>query len=113
VLRVLFVPLLTVVLALFVLPSPWGVVLVASVILWEVAEKTFWLRWTRRLPVVVGREALIGKPVTALSAIEPEGRVRLQGESWNAYCSSGARRGEMLEVKGLRGLTLVVGKPGE
>ncbi len=112
-LRVLFVPLLTIVLALFVLPSPWGVALVASVILWEVAEKTFWLRWSRRLPVVVGREALIGKPVTALSAIEPEGRVRLQGESWNAYCSSGARRGEMLEVKGLRGLTLVVGKPGD
>ena len=109
----LFVPLLAIVLALTVLPSPWGVVLVASVILWEVAEKTFAIRYSRRLPVVVGREALIGKPVTALSTFQPEGRVRFQGESWNAYCSSGARRGETLVVKGLRGLTLVVGKPGE
>ena len=109
----LFVPFLAIVLALSVLPSPWGFALVASVILWEVAEKTFAIRYSRRLPIVVGREALIGKPVTALSTMHPEGRVRLQGESWNAYCASGARRGETLVVKSLTGLTLVVGKPGE
>jgi membrane-bound serine protease (ClpP class) len=110
---VLFVPAVAIVLGLFALPTPWGAVLVASVLLWEVAEKAFAIRYSRRLPVVVGRETLIGKPVTALSAIRPDGRVRLQGESWNAYCASGARRGETLVVEGVSGLTLVVGKPGE
>ena len=108
---VLVLPLLAIVLSFFVLPSPWGVVLVACVIVWEVAEKTFWLRYTRRLPVVVGREALIGMPVTAVSPIQPEGRVRLQGESWKAYCFAGARPGETLVVEGVEALTLIVGKP--
>ena len=109
----LFAPLLAIVPALFVLASPWGVVLVASVIAWEAAEKAFAIRYSRRLPVVVGREALTGEPVTALSPIAPEARVRLHGENWQAYCSSGTRRGETLEVKDIRGLKLVVGKPGE
>jgi membrane-bound ClpP family serine protease len=97
-------------LSLFVLPSPWGVLLVACVIVWEVCEKTFWLRYTRRLPVVVGREALIGMPVTAVSPIRPEGRVRLHGENWKAYCSAGAQPGETLVVEAVEALTLIVGK---
>ena len=111
--EVLVLPLTAIVLSIFVLPSPWGAVLVAVVIVWEVAEKTFWLRASRRPPIVVGREALIGMPVTAVSAIRPEGRVRLHGESWKAYCSSGAEPGETLIVEDVDQITLILGKPGE
>jgi membrane protein implicated in regulation of membrane protease activity len=97
-------------LALFVLPSPFGTALVVTVIVWEVAEKAYWVRASRRLPIVTGREALLGQEVTALSACRPLGRVRLQGESWSAHCREGAERGERLVVEDVQSITLVVGR---
>src|SRR5215831_18835975 len=51
--------LCAVLVALFVLPAPWGVVLVGAAIAGEIAEKAFWLHSTRRIPLAVGKEALI------------------------------------------------------
>jgi membrane protein implicated in regulation of membrane protease activity len=99
-------------LALFVAPAPWGVVLVACAIVWEIAEKVFWFRYSKRIPVAVGREAMIGLPVTVVSACRPEGRVRLRGERWPARCVEGAAVGDSLVVEGVERITLVVGKPG-
>jgi membrane protein implicated in regulation of membrane protease activity len=104
------VPVAGVVIAAFVLSPGWGTVLLVGVIVWEVAEKLFWIRLIGRYPVVVGREALIGMPVVATTTCRPEGRVRLQGENWQARCSTGARRGEILVVEGVDRITLVVGK---
>ena len=98
-------------LAVFVLPPGWGALLVAGVLVWECAEKVFWLRLIRRYPVAVGRETLIGLPVTAATVCGPEGRVRLRGESWKARCAAGARPGETLVVEGVERITLIVGKP--
>jgi len=52
----------------------------------------------------------IGLPVTATTFCGPDGRVRLQGESWRARCSAGARPGEALVVEGVDLITLIVGK---
>jgi membrane-bound serine protease (ClpP class) len=104
------VPIFGVLLALLVLPPTWGTVLIAAVIIWEVTEKLFWLRLIRRYPIAVGREALIGLPVTATSVCRPEGRVRLHGENWQARCSMGAQRGETLVVEDVDRITLIVGK---
>ena len=104
------VPAVGVLLAFFVLPPRWGIALLVAVLIWEVAEKLFWLRLIRRYPLAVGRETLIGMPVTALSFTGSDGRVRLQGESWRARCSAGARPGEALVVEGVDLITLVVGK---
>ena len=104
------VPVVGVVVAIFVLPPGWGTVLLVAVIFWEVTEKLFWIRLIGRYPVVVGREALIGMPVTATTACRPEGRVRLQGENWQARCSTGAQAGETLVVEGVDRITLIVGK---
>jgi membrane-bound serine protease (ClpP class) len=38
----------------------------------------------------------------------PNGRVRVQGELWNARCPEGAARGERVRITGLDGLTLEV-----
>ena len=104
------VPAIGVLLAFFVLPPRWGIVLLVAVVIWEVAEKLFWLRLIRRYPLSVGHETLIGLPVTATTFCGPDGRVRLQGESWRARCSAGARPGEALVVEGVDLITLIVGK---
>jgi membrane-bound ClpP family serine protease len=104
------VPVVGVVVAVFVLPPGWGAVLLVAVIVWEAAEKLFWIRLIGRYPVVVGREAMIGMSVIATTACWPEGRVRFQGENWQARCSMGARPGETLVVEGVERITLIVGR---
>jgi membrane protein implicated in regulation of membrane protease activity len=98
-------------LAIVVVPAPWGVVLVAAAIVWEVAEKAFWFRWSRRIPVAVGPEAMIGLPVTVVSPCAPEGRVQLFGERWQARCEEGAGVGERLVIEAVEQTTLVVATP--
>jgi membrane protein implicated in regulation of membrane protease activity len=95
-------------LALFVAPAPWGLVLVGSAIVWEVAEKVFWFRYTKRIPIAVGREAMIGLPVTVISPCQPEGRVQLLGERWKARCSAGAAVGDTVVIEAVEQITLVV-----
>src|SRR5438445_760368 len=48
-------------LAIFVLPSPWGIVAVAAGGFLDVAESLILLRWSRRRRAVTGGEALIGQ----------------------------------------------------
>jgi membrane protein implicated in regulation of membrane protease activity len=105
-------PAAAIVLALTVLPAGWGAALLGVVIIWEVVEKFLWIRYSRRLPIAVGREALVGLPVTAVSACLPEGRVRLDGESWKARCSDGAQAGDSLVVEDVDLITLIVVSPG-
>ncbi len=100
------------VLAIFVVPAPWGPVLVACAVVWEIAEKLFWLRYSKRIPIAVGREAMIGLPVTVVFPCRREGRVQLLGEGWKARCSAGAEVGETLVIEAVEQITLVVGRPG-
>jgi membrane-bound ClpP family serine protease len=100
-------------LALFVVPEPWGLVLLCCAIVWEVAEKVFWFRYSKRIPIAVGREAMIGLPVTVISPCRPEGRVQMLGERWKARCSAGAAVGDTVVIDEVEQITLVVSKPVE
>jgi membrane protein implicated in regulation of membrane protease activity len=104
----MIVPIVGVLAAVFVVPPPWGPVLLIGVVVWELGEKFLWIRLISRYPVSTGREALIGLPVTATTFCRPLGRVRLRGETWQARCSSGARPGETLVVQGVDLITLIV-----
>lgn len=97
-----------VLLAVFVLPSPWGIVAVAVAGVVEVAETFFWIRLSRRRRVAIGPEALIGARAETVTACEPDGQVRLAGELWQARCEAGAGPGEAVRVLGREGLTLLV-----
>jgi membrane protein implicated in regulation of membrane protease activity len=102
-----------VLLALFVVPPPWGIALVAGAIAWEILEKAFWFYRTQRIPVAVGAEAIIGQPVSVIAACRPYGKVQLSSERWNASCSQGADVGETVIVEAVERLTLVVStRPG-
>jgi membrane-bound serine protease (ClpP class) len=67
----------------------------------------------QRLPVKVGREALIGKTVTPLTTVSAQGgKVFMDGEYWNAVSEALIPAGQSAEIVGLEGLTLRV-KPKE
>ena len=58
-------------LAVFVLPDAWGVLVVIAAAVIEIAETGFWLWYTRRRRAQVGPETLIGatgRVVTPLPA---------------------------------------------
>lgn len=99
--------------ALHVVPAPWGILLVAAAIVFELAEKAFWFWTTRRIPPAVGAEAMLGRPVTVVSACHPEGRVRFGPESWNARCIEGAAPGDSLVIDAIERATLIVSRAGE
>jgi len=97
-----------VLLALFVLPAPWGLVLVAASAVVEVAETYFWIRLSRRRRIQAGAETLIGARAVVASPCRPAGQVRVQGELWRARCEAGAEPGETVLIVGREGLTLLV-----
>ena len=97
-----------VLLALFVVPAPWGLVLVAASAVVEVAETYFWIRFSRRRRIQAGAETLIGARAVVASPCRPAGQVRVQGELWRARCEAGAEAGETVRIVGREGLTLLV-----
>ena len=100
--------LVALLLALFVLPSPWGVLAVAGAAVLDTAESLFWIRWSRRRRAAVGAESLVGRRAVAVGALTPEGQVKLDGELWRARCAGYAAPGTPVVVTGLDALTLLV-----
>jgi membrane-bound serine protease (ClpP class) len=97
-----------VLLAVFVLPEPWGLLLVAAAAVAEVAETWFLIRLSRRRRIQAGPETLIGARGQTLTDCRPLGQVRVAGEIWSARCPSGAAAGERVRVLARDGLTLTV-----
>ena len=97
-----------IVLALFVLPAPWGLVAIAAALVVEIGETAFWVWLSKRRRPQVGAEALIGAPAEVVSPCRPIGSVRVAGELWRAQCDAGADRGDVVRIRALEGLTLLV-----
>jgi len=93
-------------LAIFVLPSPWGIVAVVAGGLTDIAESVVFLKWSRRRHAVTGVEALIGKTAIVSSPTQ----VRVAGELWEARSADPLVVGEEVEVAGVDGLTLQVSR---
>jgi membrane protein implicated in regulation of membrane protease activity len=91
-------------LAIFVLPSPWGIVAVLAGGLIDIAESLVLLKWSRRRRAVTGVEALIGKTAVVSSPTQ----VRVAGEIWEARSNRVLVLGDEVVVHGVEGLTLLV-----
>ena len=98
---------------LFVLPSPWNVIVVAVAALVEVGEVFFWIKFLRRYRVQTGAEGLVGQSAQVIQELAPTGRVRLRGEIWSARSAVPAAVGEAVRVAAVDGLTLVVEPDGD
>jgi len=64
----------------------------------------------RRNKVVTGEQGMIGTLGEARTDIDPEGKVFVQGELWNAHSASRVQMGEQIVVKKIEGLELEVEK---
>jgi membrane-bound serine protease (ClpP class) len=64
----------------------------------------------RRSKVVTGLQGMIGAVGEARTDIDPEGKVFVQGELWNAHASSRVGIGEQVVVRKVEGLELEVEK---
>jgi membrane protein implicated in regulation of membrane protease activity len=104
--RVLF--LIAVLLAIFVLPSPWGLVAVVVAATIDIAETGVFMWWSKRRRASVGVDVLVGKTGVAVSNLWPEGQVKVGGEIWRARCAGRCDAGASVVVRSVEGLTLVV-----
>jgi membrane-bound serine protease (ClpP class) len=100
--------LISILLAVFVLPSPWGLVAVAVGAILEIVETGIFVWWSKRMRARVGVDSMVGKKGVAVGELWPEGQVRVNGEIWNARCDGGCDAGTPIVVRGIEGLTLEV-----
>jgi membrane-bound serine protease (ClpP class) len=97
-----------VLLAIFVVPEPWGIPVVVGAIGLEIVETVFWMRISQRRAPRVGVETLVGASGRVVDPCRPLGTVRVAGEVWQARCEAGADRDQAVRVLGREGLILVV-----
>jgi membrane protein implicated in regulation of membrane protease activity len=91
-------------LAVFVVPWPWGIVTVVAGGLLDIGESLAFMKGSRRRTSSVGADALVGR--TAVVATPTQ--VRVAGELWNARADRLLIPGEEVTVRAVEGLTLVV-----
>lgn len=95
-------------LAVFVLPSPWGLAAVAVGATFEIAETATFIWWSKRRTASVGVESLVGKRGVTVSDLWPEGQIKVSGEIWKARCEGRCDVGAAVVVRAIDGLTLEV-----
>jgi membrane-bound serine protease (ClpP class) len=100
--------LIALLLAVFVLPSPWGLVAVVVGAVYEIAETSLFIWWSKRRRASVGVDTLVGKSGVAVGELSPEGQVKVDGEIWRARCDARCDAGSPVVVRSVEGLTLVV-----
>jgi membrane protein implicated in regulation of membrane protease activity len=91
-------------LALFILPSPWGFLAVIVGGLIDIAETLVFLKWSRRRKSSVGVETLVGQK----AIVSTPTQVRVAGELWEARSDRVLVPGEEVVVRRVEGLTLLV-----
>lgn len=96
------------ILALTVIPSPWGwvTVIVAGVI--DIVETAFFVWWSKRRRATVGAETLVGRKAVVVRALTPRGQVKLDGEVWEARAEDDVLPGDEVVVRAVDGLVLDV-----
>ncbi|HET6173014.1 MAG TPA: NfeD family protein [Gaiellales bacterium] len=99
--------IIAILLAFFVLPSPWGLVAVLCACVLEIFEVTWGLRLARKRSTI-GAHTLIGRQAVVVRALDPVGQVTIDGERWKARSAAGAAVGAKVVIERIDGLTLEV-----
>jgi len=100
--------LIALLLAIFVLPSPWGLVAVVVAAVLDIAETGLFMWWSKQRRSAVGVETIVGRRGVAVGRLSPEGQVKVDGEIWRALCPVGCDTGTDIVVRSVDGLTLRV-----
>ncbi|MDQ4058719.1 MAG: NfeD family protein [Actinomycetota bacterium] len=94
-------------LAIIFLDWPWRLLVIIPLALVEILEIGLWLK-LRRVRSITGAEAMVGAKGVALTNCEPDGQVRLKGQTWQAHSRRGVEAGEAVVVTGMNGIRLEV-----
>lgn len=97
---------------LFVLPSPWNVILFGLAVFFEIGEIYLWIRFLERYRVRGGAEGMLGERAVVIEACDPNGLVRVRGEVWKARAEAGSalEEGARATVLSVEGLTVAVSR---
>src|SRR3954451_12045377 len=87
--------------AIFLLPSPWGLLAVVCALVVDLAEVGFGLWYAKRRRPQTGREALVGSLASVVIRCDPLGQVRVEGELWQARCEPSAEPGDEVRVEAI------------
>jgi membrane-bound serine protease (ClpP class) len=98
--------------ALILLGLPWGLVALLGALVLEVLEYFAWRHFLRRYRLRSGPETIVGQTATVVDECAPLGRVRFQGELWNARASEPISEGESVRITAVDGLTFEVEPSG-
>jgi membrane protein implicated in regulation of membrane protease activity len=99
--------IVSILLALFILPSPWGLIVVICGALIEIVEITWGLKLARKRSTI-GSHTLIGREAIVVRELDPVGQVTIDGERWKARCATGAALNARVVIERIEGLTLEV-----
>ncbi len=87
----------------------WAVVVIAAAMIFSLTVVVLGSLWrARRNPARVGAQAMRGLPAEVLDWSGSEGHVFAHGERWQAHGAEALAPGEMVEVAGIKDLSLVV-----
>jgi membrane-bound serine protease (ClpP class) len=100
--------ILVLILALVFLPLPWALLVIALTAVLELSLWFFGVRYSRRRRAQVGVQTMIGTVGEAITALTPDGQVKVDGEIWQAHGPAEIRAGDAVRITGVKGLTLEV-----
>jgi membrane-bound serine protease (ClpP class) len=95
-------------LAIFVVPWPWGIATVIGGGVLDVAESLALLHWSRRRRAVTGAEALVG----STGVVATRNQVRVAGELWRAESTDELVPGDEVRILAIDGMTLTLKREG-
>lgn len=99
---------ISIALAIFVVPDGWQWPVIVGGAILEVAETVITWKWSRRGAPKVGVETLIGAVGRVVTECRQTGTVRVRGEIWQARCEAGVDADQRIRVRGRENLTLIV-----
>ena len=88
---------------------PWRGVVLGAFLLFDFLEIYVWLRWRKRRSVT-GAEGIVGERGKATIDCNPEGQVRVKGQTWKALAEETLEAGDDIEVVAVSGIQLRVRK---
>jgi membrane protein implicated in regulation of membrane protease activity len=95
--------------ALILFGTPWGLVALVVALCLEILEYFFWKRFLTRYRLRSGPETFVGQSATVIDECDPVGKVRFQGETWNARAADPPiAEGESVRITAVDGLKLDV-----
>jgi membrane-bound serine protease (ClpP class) len=98
-------------LAILFVDPPWRWVIIGALLATDVVQITVWLRW-RKKKSITGIDTIVGAPGRAMTALDPDGQVKVRGQVWTAHSTDPIEVGDDVTVTAVEGLKLEVTRAG-